>query len=73
MKKILTWTFALYGGLDSKSLTRSFSALAASNVGGILRESLNLWIGNVTFPAETVGGRPSAPTTDNWERHVLFK
>ena len=63
----------MYGGLDSKSLTRSFSAFAASNVGGIRRESLNLWTGNVTLPAETIGGSPSAPITDNWARHVLFK
>src|SRR5690242_6830336 len=65
-------TCAPYGGSLSSSRRMASTARVASTVGGKRKESLNASSGSNTLPAETTGGRPSAPVTASVGRHELL-
>lgn len=66
-------TVALYGTFVVKILTNASSASFGSFVGGNLSEYLIVVSGLNTLPAVFAAGKPSAPTTDNYAFHILFK
>src|SRR5690606_32597468 len=65
--------FAPNGGFFSNAFFNASDAFSGSHVGGKRIDNEKESDGNVTLPAFSGLGNPSAPITDNAGRHVRFK